>query len=118
MAALVALADWMQKTGRAKAAETATCLPPCRPVKNVHWTSSVEVTAYAEKELDELCPRQTTVKAPVFNIVDDCQTDAEKLQKCLSSSVGVQVGFSNALVNQFAKVKRAPSMWSQTLVKN
>lgn len=114
-AAFWSLAEWMASKGRAQAESiTASSLPPCRPLADgAKWYSS---DSYKSGDLDKqdiegLCPRTKTVKAPLFNLVDEGDTDAGMLSSLVADSVGVKAGFTNVVINQFAKVCQVALMY-------
>ncbi|KAM0788503.1 hypothetical protein ACM66B_001634 [Microbotryomycetes sp. NB124-2] len=44
------------------------------------------------------------VTAPVFEIVDDCETEQRQIAKLISQVIGVECGFHNSIISSFAKL--------------
>jgi hypothetical protein len=106
---LYTLAEWMAKTGRAQANKLACSpLPPCRPLPS--WIPSYGSQKKNKPEWDKddiegLAPREVTVEAPVFNLVDNGDTTHGKLTQIIGNVVGVEWDFVGSLVSQFAKAR-------------
>lgn len=119
-AACWALAEWMSSKGRAKADElAASALPPCRPLAgSAKWFThdSYKAGELDKEEIAGLCPRTKTVKAPLFNLVDEGDTDLGMLSSIVADSVGVKAGFTNVVINQFAKVSNACPLYIAALM--
>ena len=60
-----------------------------------------------EKLDSACCPRSETPRAPIFNLVDDTDLDQGKLAKMISEAWQIETGFTNAVVNAYARVNLA-----------
>jgi hypothetical protein len=97
----------MAKTGREQANTLAASpLPPCRPLPSwVHSYGSSHKSEWDKRDdIEGLAPREKTVQAPVFNVVDKGDTTQGRLSEIIGKVVGVEYGFVGSLVSQFAKV--------------
>ncbi|CAH7675173.1 hypothetical protein BY996DRAFT_6430639 [Phakopsora pachyrhizi] len=92
--ALWNLANWISSSGgRSRLEPASSCLIPT-------FLNSNELSSYQKI----LPPKDLTVRAPIFNIVDDGDTTQGVLASLAEEVVGVKVGFYGKLINQFAKL--------------
>jgi len=97
----------MSKLGRTKADKLAgSPMPPCRPLPSyVSFSSSGKsASEWDSKEIEGLAPRTKTLKAPLFNMVDDNDTNLGGLTKVVSEVVGCEYSFVGTLKSQLAKL--------------
>ncbi len=56
---------------------------------------------------EECCLRTLTPRAPVFNLVDDTDLTQGKLLRMIGEAFNIQTGFTNAVINAWARVDLA-----------
>ncbi|UZJ57494.1 hypothetical protein CBS101457_006814 [Exobasidium rhododendri] len=92
-------AQWCMKRSRAEAnKEAGEDLPKIDAngkIKNGDFN--------VDQDFERCCPRRDTPKAPVFNVVDDGDTDQGKLLDVVSKVFGIETGFTNMAINMWAK---------------
>ncbi|CAD6923806.1 unnamed protein product [Tilletia laevis] len=94
------LACWMAQRGRDVADAEAG-----------EYIARVEYTGKDEDEVKRLaannkdmCPRDRVPRAPVFNVVDEDNTDQRKILDVVGQAFKVETGFVNAAITAWAKV--------------
>ena len=112
-AAFYALAMWQMKTAgsRARADELAGApLPPCRPAAipsgadDEPGPSGLDAARWDAKEVDGLPARESTQRAPVFNVSDASGQTQEELGRVLEKALGIRVEYHSAITNALARM--------------
>lgn len=95
------VALWTASQTRAEAdAKAGENLPPVRIKDKLQDVLREKVGAGC-------CPRALTPRAPVFNLVDDTDLTQGKLLTMAGETFGIETGFTNALVNTWARLNLA-----------
>ncbi|GAK63076.1 NAD-P-binding protein [Moesziomyces antarcticus] len=95
------LVEFISSRSRAEADEQAgEALPPVRMKDKLQ-------DSLRENVGEECCPRTLTPRAPVFNLVDDTDLTQGKLLRMIGEAFGIQTGFTNAVINAWARVDLA-----------
>ncbi|CAD6891639.1 unnamed protein product [Tilletia controversa] len=94
------LACWMAQRGRAAADVEAG-----EDIARVEYAGKDE--AEVKKLIansEDVCPRDKVPRAPVFNVVDDNDTDQGKILEVVGAAFNVETGFVNAAIATWAKL--------------
>lgn len=100
-------AEWMARTGRAAADASADGSVNLTPVDvksiRVSPSSSEQIPTDAAAAVD-LCPKNKTVRAPVFNVADDNATTQATMAKIVKGVFGVDTTWAGTAATTWAKL--------------
>ncbi|KAK0527684.1 hypothetical protein OC842_004778 [Tilletia horrida] len=94
------LACWMAQRGRAAADAEAG-----EPIGRIEYSGKDEdEIKRILSQAQDICPRDKTPRAPVFNVVDGDNTDQGKILETVGKAFNIETGFVNTAITTWARL--------------